>query len=609
MSKKEIRYFGKSIKEYDKSRIVNNFFEKLNEIINNKSKTKSEKEREIEELFKSQFLPIQIDIIEKLQRLINENTLQKTNIENGNVNNEMAKIAHSLNAYSNELLGYYKNSYYKIINPAERKKFIRDLRFLLSTFGIVQQSLGNVIYGENRLSEANIKNSPSNKSELMKRFEKWEKEKRGIDKSEIPKDDSSPMIQKSSIKEDQLIKNPVTEVNFRNNGNNCYRNSVIHLLLTLLRDNDFKGNLNNAFAIQSGNTYNIPKNNLKKFLSDCVENKEIHTQSILTTYNPMLTSISEHSTDLNGYFKIDDYVFKLKNKINGSEIKSFQDLYIYYPPLDGTIKNENDFYEKFKTNLTKALNIEKGLNQNYRDSYYFDKIINSVYKSYGNAQSYLYHLLHFSNIFSPAFLNKLKINNNSYLKELYYTTNNSVPSLKAIINNAQESFESTALTNNKYVLISIGDTHSFINYDFDNLYIINKKYYQLSDIVYASGGHYISLNMRNGSWFKYDDLSSSSQEVTGNNKFNLESSGFFPNIFLLINTEVEATTAGGAKSTNKKTKSVKAKATKAKSVKAKATKSTKAKSVKVKSKATKAKVMKAKSTKVMKAKSVKAKRI
>lgn len=177
MSKK-ITYFGKPIESYDKSENVKKFFKGLKEIINDKSENKNGKETKIQNLFKTQFTPIQNDIKEKLQRLMYENKLQKTTIQNKNVNEEMLQIAQSLNAYTNDLLNFYGNSYFKMTNNGERKKFIRDLRFLLSTFGAVQQALGNVVYGENRLNELNIRNAVSNKSQLVKKYENQEREKR-----------------------------------------------------------------------------------------------------------------------------------------------------------------------------------------------------------------------------------------------------------------------------------------------------------------------------------------------------------------------------------------------------------------------------------------------
>ncbi len=574
MSKK-ITYFGEPIEAYDKSENVKKFFEGLKSIINNRNLNKSGKENAIQELFKTQFTPIQNDIKKKLQRLIYENQLQRTNIENKNVNAEMLQIAQSLNAYSNNLLNFYGNSYFEMTNSGERKKFIRDLRFLLSTFGMVQQALGNVVYGENRLSESNIRNAVSNKSKLVQAYEKKDREEKPLMK---PSNGSASgtIIPKEQIPEtnkSKLLSNQFLESNLLNNANNCYRNSVIHILYTLLSK---EGSIEAAFASLS-DPYMEMKSNLKQFLINYVTNrKPSHLQGILNTYNPFISVISDYSKD-KGFFVIDDYIFKLKNKNNGNYINNIQELYTYYPTLDTSIKSANDFYDAFRENLINNFTVEKGKNQAFRNDYYFDKIINSIYKSYGNAQMYLYDLLKDNVIFKADFLNKLNVTSASslptYMSTLYYNSNVNIPSLNTIVLDAQTTFSLAPVASkgslpapvNKYILISVGDMHHFNDYDFDKLYLINNYYYQLSDIVYASGGHYISVNMRNGIWYKYDDMAPSAIILDGNN-FNLEASGFYPNIFLFINTEVSPSTktAGGAKVKSKKVSKVKSKSKKVK---------------------------------------------
>lgn len=565
MSKK-ITYFGQPIEAYNKSEYVKKFFEGLKEIINNRNLNKNGKENAIQELFKRQFTPIQDDIKEKLQRLIYENQLQRTNIENKNINAEMLQIAQSLNAYSNNLLNFYGNSYFEMTNSGERKKFIRDLRFLLSTFGMVQQALGNVVYGENRITNSNIRNAVSNKSSLVQAYEKKDREKKSLMK---PSNGSASgtFIRKEEIQEsnkNKLLSNQFLESNLLNNANNCYRNSVIHILYTLLSK---EGEA--AFASPS-NPYMEMKSNLKNFLVNYVTKKEVHPQGILNTYNPFISVISDYSKDSKEYFVIDDYVFKLKNTNSNTYINNIQELYTYYPTLNGSIKSANDFYDAFRTNLINNFTIEKGPNQAFRNDFYFDKIINSIYKSYGNAQMYLYDLLHNKEnaIFKTDFLNKLNVNSAStlstYMTTLYYESNIKIPSLNSVVSDAQSKFNFAPVAAstktgsspvNEYILISVGDMHHFDNYDFDKLYLINNHYYQLSDIVYASGGHYISVNMREGKWYKYDDMTPSAVLLDGNN-FNLEASGFYPNIFLFINTKVSPTVPvkGGAKVKSKKVK-------------------------------------------------------
>ncbi len=567
MNKREITYLGKPFKEYDKSEAVKDFFESLKVIINDSAKNKSAKENEIKDLFRTKFAPIKNDIQNKVKRLVNETQIAQKNIANGNVNSEMLEIAQSLNAYTNQLLTHYENSYFKIANQNERKKMIRDLRFLLSTYGMVQQSLGNIVYGNQKINESNIRNSVSNKSSLMTSYEKSLKSNKSTSKIISTLPDTSSLVtstNKSSITEatqkSKLIINSVPEENLLNNSNNCYRNSVIHLLLTLLHNEDFSKNsfknenLNKAFNISISN-FETPKRNLITFLKDYVKNKPTHKQNILNTYNPLLTLISNFSKDDSNYFVIDDYRFKLN--INGINISDFQELYTYYPSLNENIKSSNDFYEAFKNNLMHSVQIEQPQNKRIRAEIYFDKMINSIYKSYGNAQMYLYDLLHNDSIFSTEFLDKLKTNNNTYLTTLYYPTSTIIFSLNALITNLQTNLQQQNMTKNKYILFSVGDLHSFKDYDFDKLYLINGNYYQLSDIVYASNGHYISLNMRNGIWYKYDDMTNVLPLSGANaNKFNLESSGFYPNIFLLINTGISppTKTAGGAKKKVIKTK-------------------------------------------------------
>ncbi len=564
-------YFGKKPINYTKSEYVSKIKKNAKEILNSTTTSSNNKRKRLDIIFQDpKFKDFVNDLKSRVSRLNKEYIIQKSN-NHPKVSQQVSTLANALNAYTNQLIGFYEESYYNIPNSNERKRFIRDLKMVIGTYGKLQENLSNIIYNSNNVQNV-IKTKGLNvidsyKSETMKKIETEfieELKKKEAQKPTI----SNPITVTSQNKQTPNLAQPTQptqptqkggniDINLLNNSNNCYRNTVIHLLLTLLRDDMFSGNnIENAFNPNMNDDNCGTKNNLKQFLIKLVRNQPIHPQEILITYNPILVNhahykngpnytITKLRNNLNGTRIETEYQFTITKKDN-TPINSYNELCIYYPNLntDKTINSSSDYFNIFNNNLIKNINInvriietiikgnkknsQKEIQNNEELNFYVKLIIDTFYRSFGNAFQYLIYEgtgLFESNIFSERFLNNIKINNDTYILTHFGRNYNN---LEDLIN---QSLRNVNFTNqdNKYIIISTGDLVTFKDMNFNNIFTINNNDYEVTDIIYASEGHYVSLNRRNNIWYLYDDTVIT--HPVKHNTFTVQ--GFNPNIFLL----------------------------------------------------------------------------
>lgn len=544
-----IKHFGRTPLNYEKRTYVKKIKENSKNILNSTSTTHNQKKEALNKIFKSpEFKTFVADLKLRVAKLNREYILQKSN-NNPNVSPKISALANTLNAYTNELIGFYERTYYNIPNNSEQKQFIRDLKMIIGTYGKLQEDLTNIIYTSNTVENVIQSKGPlitkSQKSDTIKKIETtFLEDLRKKIESKPTTSAPTPIASKPPQPQPQQPVVVQLEANLENNDNNCYRNSTIHLLLTLLRDADFNTNLESAFDIQQDDSCNT-KNNLKEFLIKLVKNESFHPQSILKTYNPLLVYSLPYKNGAN--FSVGNKKFKIKRIIDNSNIDNFNQLCTFNPDLT-SISSKDHYFNIFKKKLKENIKIVDTNNTNVQNQdNYIDLIINSIYKSYGNALLYLIseHGLFQSKIFSQKFLNNIKINNDTYcLTSITNTVLNQTNGIKyGNYNNLEEAITNalnrTPIDNqgNKYIILTTIDSAKFKTTNFNHIFTINSHYYEVTDILYGSTGHYISLSMRNNKWYKYDDFDRSDPKevtqnaVSGTVDFNVP--GFYPNIFLL----------------------------------------------------------------------------
>ncbi len=545
-NKSNIKFLNKTLKEYNPN--IRNIFNKFQINIKNLN-------TDLTTVFKSnQFISFVSDLKNRVHRLNKEYNIKSK--KNNNVSAETKKIGEALNDYTNEVINFYENSYYKIKNEENQKKFIKDLYLIISTYAKLQNELKNIVYyGENIITDK-LPNINILKKELNKYLSEIHKHKSSINKSSSNKSSSnkSSTISINEVsntqdkpKSSQTITN---EIGLYNNYNSCYKNAVIHLLLGILKNEqniNESFNLNNYF-INFNNNNNIKykniKNNFKIFITNLLNNIQINNIAILNTYNPFITYFSSH---INAYQKNDVFVvneINYKIKIKNAFINDLQELSEnFFPEINNNI-NPETFYNNFLknilngvelyqiNNINNSLQLVNNLNTKKR---IFTYIINNSYTAMGFTYGYLNNIL--NDIFNDTLLNKIKIQNNLIL-DVYYKSGSKINSFDEILSDAftnnninlKNNNLNNFNNNNNYIIIHIGDNNYTLNdFNFNVTYKIGNNLYIISDIVYASGGHFISLNKRGNKWYKYND--NTFDKIENIKTFKIDN--FMPNIFLL----------------------------------------------------------------------------
>ncbi len=141
----EITYLKKKKGNFNKSKLVNNLNTNSKSILNHANLGYNARKVSLDKIFKNpEFTELVSNIKSRVQKLNREYAIQQSNKQN--IPKEISTLANALNEYTNELVGHYEKSYFKINNEVKRKRFIRDLKLILGTYGELENSLQNILY-------------------------------------------------------------------------------------------------------------------------------------------------------------------------------------------------------------------------------------------------------------------------------------------------------------------------------------------------------------------------------------------------------------------------------------------------------------------------------
>ncbi len=141
----ERSYLKKKRSNFNKSKIIENINTQSKHLLNHANLGSNARRVGLQSIFsKPEFKELVSNIKSRVQKLNREYAIQQS--KNENIPEEIKTLANALNQYTNELVGHYENSYFKIKTENERKRFIRDLKLILGTYGELETNLQNIIY-------------------------------------------------------------------------------------------------------------------------------------------------------------------------------------------------------------------------------------------------------------------------------------------------------------------------------------------------------------------------------------------------------------------------------------------------------------------------------
>ncbi len=142
---KSKKYLGKRKEEYNKRGKINKTKSNLNKVLERSNGAPVS----LETIFSQpEFQNFVQDVKSRVQKLNKEYVIQQANYRENEVPKEISNLANALNDYTNDLVGFYEKSYFHIENENERKRFIRDLKMIIGTYGKLQENLHNIVYEE-----------------------------------------------------------------------------------------------------------------------------------------------------------------------------------------------------------------------------------------------------------------------------------------------------------------------------------------------------------------------------------------------------------------------------------------------------------------------------
>lgn len=142
---KSKKYLGKRKEEYNKRREINETKRRMNNVLGRSNGTPVS----LETIFSQpEFQNFVQDVKNRVQKLNKEYVIQQANYRENEVPKEISNLANALNDYTNDLVGFYEKSYFHINDENERKRFIRDLKMIIGTYGKLQENLHNIVYEE-----------------------------------------------------------------------------------------------------------------------------------------------------------------------------------------------------------------------------------------------------------------------------------------------------------------------------------------------------------------------------------------------------------------------------------------------------------------------------
>ncbi len=397
------------------------------------------------------------NMVKKLKKLNKE--FQIKMFENNEaISDDVRIIGNSINDFTKHLLNHYKSKYFHIKNENKKKKFLKDLKLLIGIYGQFENLFQHVYTSNNILRKSVVKPQSSS----------------------TPKSSSIPKPTQSTQNIIQNMHINGVEENLPNDtSTQCYKNSTLHLLLSIIKSElNTNGNKNVLFndLFINTNNKNGSKENFKNLLKDMLLGKKIEYKRLLTTYFPKTMQPLNHQVwhDNNNYL---NGILELESQIFSERLLK---------------KIFNICVENIQINPSIVLNMNDYQINNNIDNNQIIRIIINLYK-----------------------LQNLSMNNT-----LLY--NNSLNYI--IIQNPE--IELKGGKNPSYGLrynMNI-NLNSIVNTSYGN--------YIITDISYYNGNHYISVNKRGSNFYYFNDMSNRrilTPEEINNGSIN----GFLPKTILL----------------------------------------------------------------------------
>ncbi len=146
----EHTYFKKKKGNYNKGVKINTSKRRMNELLEGNLGDDA-KRVGLQRVFNSpDFKNFVNDVKRRVQKLNREYAIQQVNYSNSEIPEEIGTLANALNDYTNDLVGFYEKSYFNMSNENKRKRFIRDLKMIIGTYGELEESLHNIIYNREK---------------------------------------------------------------------------------------------------------------------------------------------------------------------------------------------------------------------------------------------------------------------------------------------------------------------------------------------------------------------------------------------------------------------------------------------------------------------------
>ncbi len=140
------KYLGKRKEAYNKRNIIDTSNQNIKTIFSSGNSINKKKSNLQNILSQPQFREFLEDVKSRVQKLNREYAIQQANYSNNEIPEEIGKLSNALNDYTNNLVGFYEKSYFHIQNESERKRFIRDLKMIIGTYGKLEENLHNIVY-------------------------------------------------------------------------------------------------------------------------------------------------------------------------------------------------------------------------------------------------------------------------------------------------------------------------------------------------------------------------------------------------------------------------------------------------------------------------------
>ncbi len=398
------------------------------------------------------------NMIQKLNKLKMEFNIKMVQ-NNEVVSPEIKLIGNSLNDYTNQLLNHYKSRYFNIKDENKKKKFLRDLKILIGIYGRFENIFQNMYKSNKVLTKKSVpKNTKGKQTPLPPKA------------SQATRGD-----ERGNVIQNRHINN--VEENLPNRGTQCYKNSTLHLLLSIIKNElNTDENKNVLFDNLFINNQNGTKMNFKNLLKDMLLGKRIEYNKLINTFFPRTMQPNRH-----------EYYHDNNEYLNG-------------------ILQSGIFSERL---LNKIFNINREtiIHANIQDYQ-----VNSTINSY-----LIRHIL--QNI--HAYVSSFPKNNNNTLDYI-------------ILQIAEEELVKPTYKQNKVITEPIYGLRHNINMNLNSNIIVNEYIYQISDISYYASQHYISVNKRGANFYYFNDLNRNTPRLlTRTETSNGQIDGFLPKTILL----------------------------------------------------------------------------